>query len=301
MTETFLLSKKSINLKTLFEERKQSLDHETLDDIFYDPSSLLEVCGLTGVLDDEPFKYIRTAGNVWEFYLLRFASKIGCRQYNRLIKPIPHQQGRFAGCSRRKLGNPYDIWPYNYPLIENRYLRKATGSFANKLVSRKCPIRQLKGKNDFEEMRNKAAKAYFKYLIGRETGRTITRVLFEELRGYDDFKGRLRLLVKTYPKNDLFITSGLMTCLYGGKNIKWVDAELAIAVAKALAEKCRTTPNPIVKNVYNILYSKKSNRDFRPPYKNIYDIKGGNRERVNINFRIQTWLKLLEDTLHASK
>ena len=154
MAEISLLSKKSINLKTLFEERRTpSSDHETLEDIFYDPSRLLKVCGLKGVLEDEPFKYIRTAGTVWEFYLLRFTVNIGCRQYNRLTKPISRQQPPIDGCSRRKLGNPYDIWLYNYPRIENRYLRKATESFAKKLVSRNCPIRQLKLKRnkDFEE------------------------------------------------------------------------------------------------------------------------------------------------------
>jgi hypothetical protein len=118
------------------------------------------------------------------------------------------------------------------------------------------------------------------------------------LRECEDFQGRLFLLLKTYPTNDLFITSGLMTCLYGGKNIQWVDAKLANAVVLAMKRK---TSSPIVENVCNILISKKNNKYFRPPYKNIYDVKGGNRERVNINFRIQTWLKLLEDTLHASK
>lgn len=295
MREISLLSKKSTNLKNLFEERKtQSADHETPEDVFYDPSRLLEVCGLKGVLDEEPFKYIRTAGSVWEFYLLRFAKNIGRRQYNKLInKPIYWQQEPVAGGTRRRVGNPYNIWPNNYPTIKNPSLQKATESFANKLVSRKCPIRQ-RGSDDFATKRKKAAQSFFKYLIGGK----ITKTLFDKLRECEDSQNSLIHLIKNYPQIDLFITSGLMTCLYGGKNIHWVDAKLANAVATAMKRK---TLSPIVENVCNILISKKNNKYFKPPYRNIYDVKGGNRERVNINFRIQTWLKLLEDTLRASK
>ena len=294
MAEISLLSKQNKKLRHLFEERKsQSSGHERPEDIFYDPSRLLKDCGLKGVLDDEPFKYIMTAGSVWEFYLLRFANNVGPRQYNKLIKPIAWSEEPSGGCSRRKLGNPYDTWHDNYPEIKNRYLRKATESFANKLVSRKCPIRQ-KGSNDFIEKRKNAAKYLFKYLIGGK----ITQTLFDKLRECEDFQDRLIHLIKNYPQNNLFITSGLMSCLYGGKNTDWVNAKLANAVITAMKRK---TSNTIVENVCNILNSKKNNKYFKPPYKNIYDVKGGNRERVNINFRIQTWLKLLKDTLNASK
>jgi len=294
LREISLLSKKSTNLKNLFEERKaQSSDHETPEDIFYDPSRLLEICGLKGVLDDEPFKYIRTAGSVWEFYLIGFAKNISRRQYKKLIKHISWQQKPIAGCTRRKVGNPYDKWNDNYPEIENRDIRKATESFANKLVVRECPIRQ-QGNEDFATKRKNAAQSFFEYLIGGK----ITKKLFEKLRECEDSQNSLIHLIKNYPQNDLFITSGLMTCLYGGRNTEWVDAKLASAVATAMKRK---TPNTIVENVCNILNSKKNNKDFKPPYKNIYDVKGGNRERVNINFRIQTWLKLLGDTLNASK
>lgn len=294
MREISLLSKKSTNLKTLFEERKDpSSDHETPEDVFYDPSKLLAKCGLKSVLDDEPFRYIITAGSVWEFYLLRFAKNIGRRQYNKLIKSISWPQEPIDGCTRRRVGNPYNIWPNNYPKIKNPSLQKATESFANKLVSRKCPIRQ-RGSDNFATKRKDAAKFFFNYLIGGK----ITKYLFNKLRECEDFQDRLLLLVKTYPQKDLFITSGLMTCLYGGKNTQWVNAKLANAVVTAMKRK---TSSPIVENVCTILTSKKNNKYFKPPYKNIYDVKGRNRERVNINFRIQTWLKLLEDTLRASK
>lgn len=302
MAEISFLSKQNKKLRCLFEERKTQLSgHEALEDIFYDPSKLLDDCGLKGVLDDEPFKYIRTAGSVWEFYLLRFVSKIGRRKFNNLIKPISSEQDPINGCRRTKLGNPFDKWHENYPMIKNSHLQKATQSFADKLVSRKCPIRQLKGSNDFDEKRKKAAEAFFRYLIGGESGRKITKVLFEKLKGYDDFQDRLLLLVKTYPQYDLFITSGLMTCLYGGKNVEWVDAKLASAVANALKSKYHRNPMPVVQNVCNIIDSQKNKKYFKPPYKDIYHVRVGHRERVNINFRIQTWLKLLKDTLNASK
>ena len=294
MREISLLSKRRKDLENLFAEKNdQSPYYETPENIFDDPARLLDVCGLKKVLDEEPFKYIRTAGSVWEFYLLSFAKNIGCREYNKLTKSIYWSQKPIAGCTRRRVGNPYDKWNDNYPEIENNELKKATVPFANKLVSRGCPIRQA-GSGDFITKRKNAAQSFFKYLIGGK----ITKKLFEELRECEDFQIRLIHLIKNYPKNDLFITSGLMTCLYGGRNVDWIDAKLANAVATAMKRK---TLSPIVENVCNILISKKNNTYFKPPYKNIYVFKGGNRERVNINFRIQTWLKLLEDTLRASK
>jgi hypothetical protein len=298
LVEISLLSKQNKKLRHLFEERKsQSSGHETPDDIFYDPSRLLKDCGLKGVLDGEPFKYIMTAGSVWEFYLLRFAKNVGLRQYNKLIKPISWSEEPVADCSRRKLGNPYDTWHDNYPEINNRYLREATESFANKLVSRKCPIRQ-KGSDDFIKKRKNAAKYFFKYLIGRK----ITQTLFDELRECEDFKDSLILLIKSEdPHDKLFLTSGLMTCLYGGRNADWINANLARTVATALKNKCYRNSTPIIRNVCNILDSQKNKKYFKPPFKDIYDVRVGGRERVNINFRIQTWLKLLEDTLRDTK
>lgn len=295
LAEILLLSNKDKRLKPLFKEPPNQSAHEAPEDIFYEPAHLLKACDLKDVLNDEPFKYIMTAGGVWEFYLLRYAKNIGRREYGKLIKRIPDSKYAISGYSKRKLGNPYDVWPNNYSeeKIDNSELRRASEPFANKLVSRGCPVRQ-KGSNSFIKKRRRAAQAFFNYLIGGK----ITKKLFEKLKDCESIQKALLLLIKKYPQNDLFITSGLMTCLYGGRNVDWIDAKLANAVAIAMKRK---PASPIIMDVCNILISKKNYKSFKPPFKDIYDVRGEARERVNINFRIQTWLKLLKDTLIASK
>lgn len=295
MAEIFLLKpmcKPSKNFKILFEERK-STSADGVENIFYDPSKLLEACGLKAVLNKEPFEYITTAGRVWEFYLLRFASDIHKSEYNHLIKSIGRKQSPIEGCRRSNLGNPFDKWKGNYKAIDNNDLSKATLSFVKKLVSRQCPIRQ-NGTDDFSQKRKKAAKSFFNYL----TGGTIKQNFFNELRDCPDMQIRLAKLINEYPSNKLFITSGLMTCLYGGKNVDWVDSKLSIAVYRSLNNFVKTETMQIT---HQLLKATGSNKKFKPPFKNIYDVNFGNRERVILNFRIQTWLKLLEDTLNASR
>ena len=166
MAEISILNKQNKELRHVFKEHpSQSSGHETPGNIFYDPSRLLNHCGLIGVVNKPPFEYVRTAGIVWEFYLLRFAKNISLRQYKKLVKRVPSSEDPIAGCSRRKLGNPYDKWHNNYPEINDSNLRKNTEPFANKLVSRKCPVRQ-KGSDDFIKKRRIASKALFEYLIG---------------------------------------------------------------------------------------------------------------------------------------
>jgi len=299
MLNIYLLKKnikKSKSLSELFIE-KGSFDEgrEAQSNIFYEPAKLLDACGLKDVLKNEPFKYIITPSRIWEFYLLRYVH-ISRRDYKKLTAPITIGQQPVKRCIRSAVGNPFDKWQSNYHLINSRKLRKETLSFAKKLASRKCPIRQ-KGTNDFKNKRKIAAKSFFKYLIGQ----TIKNKIFEELKNSQDSQSRLTILINNYPNNNLFITSGIMVCLYGGKNTDWIDSKLANALLKAIKHKMGKYKNTVLKDIYNIIRIKADSKHFRPPYKGIYDVGIGNRERVNINFRIETWLKLLEDTFNASR
>lgn len=295
--DIILLDKKSTGLNSLFKEvSTKNGSQQSPEDIYYNPVELLDNCGLKDILTDKPFNNIRTAGSVWEFYLLRFADDISRSRYRPLIKSIPRECEPIAGCSRRRVGNPYNTWESNYPEIDDSVLRSAAKPFANKIVSRKLPVRQARG-DDFKAKRRNAAKVFFNYLIGIN----IKKNLLAKLQECENFQEQLILLLKKYPDNDLFVTSGLMVCLYGGRKKTWVDARLASAVANSLSKKSDDASNDYTSKVCSILMSKRKNKDFRLPYHDIYDPRRGNRERVNINFRIQTWLKLLEDTGNASK
>jgi hypothetical protein len=303
MPEYLLLNNEmKTELGKLFEEKKAQPRRGISEDIFENPSVLVAKCGLSNVLDSSPFKYIRTAGTVWEFYLLRYANefsdgKHSKKKYNKLIKPLGRNENPLPGCSRRKVGNPYNIWLRNYPLIENKELQRRTQSFANKLVSRKCPIRKLKNSHDFMDKRKNAANAFFRFLVKQN----ITIKMFKELVDHEEagFQCRMAQLLHKYPSNPIFITTGVMTALYGGKNTQWIDARLGKAVCKALRNH-KGGDEQLIKKICQML-DRKDGKDFRPPYASIYDVKGGNRERVNVNFRTQTWLKLLEETLNAGK
>lgn len=285
-------------LRDLFKERNPPTQGgETPENVFYEPAKLLKHLGLNNVLEREPFKNIRTAGRVWEFYLLRVIEP-GRRDYNYLIKPVFSKPAPFKGCTRAKLGNPYDKWLKNYPDISTgelgkRILGRAAKSFAKKLMSRKCPVRQ-KGTSDFYKKRKHAAKRFFAYLING----TVNRNLYSELRDCDTSQGILAKLIIKYPRNNLFLASGLMICLYGGKNENLIDSNLAKAVNRNLKS---LNDSEYKKKTLQILKVESKQNSFKPPFQDIYDAMGGNRERVNINFRIQTWLKLLEDTLNANQ
>ena len=290
MANILLISKRHKNINSdIFTETCEHVNGERPENIFHAPSRLIEECGLDKALNDEPFKNIRSAGTVWEFSLLRFL-KIGRRAYNPLIKPV--YDSPIPRYSARRLGNPYHKWKDNYPRIENNDLKWVALSFAKKLVSRGMPIREA-GSSDFMDKRKAAAKAFFKYLLG---GR-ITKELFLKLRD-KDFQSILTRLIKENPGDDLFVVVGLMTCLYGGKNASRVDTRLAHIVASRV--KAKNKDNPVIKQICRILYSKTGD-EFSPPFKDIYDPRGGNRELVLIRFRVTTWLKLIGDTLDASK
>jgi hypothetical protein len=290
MAYIFFLSKKRKDIDAaIFTEPPSSSGGEVPKDVFYDPSRLIRECGLEKVLDGDPFKYIRSAGGIWEFYLLRLLD-ISKRQYNHLIKPVLNSA--ISGCSSRQLGNPYYRWRENYPKIENENLLAEVKSFVKKLVSRKCPIRQ-NGTYDFLEKRKRAAKAFLNYLLGRK----ITQKLFIQIRD-KEFQKILARLINENPGDNLFVVVGLMTCLYGGKNVLHVDRDLAHTVANHLKGKANT--NSAIQKVCGVLYSKTA-KEFSPPYKDIYDPRSYNRELVLIRFRVSTWLKLIGDTFDASR
>ncbi|HPM09150.1 MAG TPA: hypothetical protein PK941_01725 [Paludibacter sp.] len=299
MLNIYFLKKNKIipkSLSELFVEKGNfNAGKEMENNIFYEPAKLLQACGFKDVLNEEPFKYIITPSRIWEFYLLRYIN-IGRRDYKKLTTAITIGQQPVEGCTRSAVGNPFDKWQSNYHLIKSRKLQEETLSFAKMLASRKCPIRQ-NGTLYFINRRKQAAKSFFKYLIGQ----TIHNKIFEKLKASRNSQSRLTILINNYPNNDLFITSGIMVCLYGGKNTDCIDSGLAHALLKAIKHKRGKDKNTDLNDVYNIIKIKANSNYFRPPYKDIYDVRFGNRERVNINFRIETWLKLLEDTFDASR
>jgi hypothetical protein len=289
-------SKRPSNItEMLFTEKcALSVDSEEVEDIFYDPSKLLERLDLKGILENEPFNSITTAGSVWEYYLLRFVH-VKRLSYRQLIKNVDQNESAIDGCRRTALGNPYDIWQRNYKIINNQCLKRKALPFVNILLRRKCPIRQ-NGTSVFLSKRKIAARAFFSYLIGNTT----TYKFFSYLENCNDFQEQLTKLILKHPKNRLFLTSGLMMCLYGGKNVSWLNSKLAKAVHDNLNSFAKHTETG-QKTIRYLAMNAGNKHSFKPPFKDIYHPIVGNRERVNINFRIQTWLKLLNDTLYASK
>ena len=255
MLNVYLLKKNrntSKSISELFAENGSSDKGRVAQaSIFYDPAKLLDACGFDDVLDNEPFKHIITPSRIWEFYLLSFLrdsdSDISRRDYKKLTAPISIEHQPVKGCRRSAVGNPFDKWKSNYHLIENGKLRNETLPFAKKLASRKCPIRQ-DGTNDFKNKRKAAAKSFFKYLIGQ----TINNEIFEKLKDSQNSQSRLTILINNYPNNDLFITSGIMVCLYGGKNTDWIDSKLANALLKAIKYRGGKDNNTVLIDIYNI-------------------------------------------------
>lgn len=298
MNDIFLLSKKiPCRNADIFEERGSSVNGQLPANFFYNPAKLLEACELNKSLEKPPFKYIRSAGGIWEFYLMRFAPKIDGRKWGNLIAKVCGEA--VPGCRRQAVGNPYKAWERNYPkeIQEERSLKKTGRLFASKLVARNCSIRQA-GSSDFNRRRKAAAKAFFNYLLGGINATRKQRI-FEELRDMS-LQGKLIHLIRKCPNEPLFLAVGLMTCLYGSKNAVNVDRELARLVACKL--ESRNLTSPAVGRISGCLKSIRS-KEFAPPYKSIYDrdARGGQREQVRIYFRATVWLKLLEDTCNAAE
>lgn len=259
------------------------------------PNAVIEALGLkTNFLDDPPFKYLRTGSEVWEFYLIRMF-KVESKTYNFWIKPFKNDEKSTYKKNRKherrqKVGVPYKKFEHKYPKIDDKQLEKKAAPFVKQLMKFEHPLRMKDSKNIGNRLN--AAKAFNKYLLGPFESQKLNKILIES----NEIEALAKLLKRAYHNNSMnsehMLSVCLMLCLYGQngqKKEKKIPHELAELVAKKIPKKTEMS-DEIVYELQKV--SKNFRKDFKPPYANIYD----NRDRVNIFFRILTWIKLVKDT-----
>lgn len=260
------------------------------------PNVVIESLGLkTDFLEKPPFKYLRTGSEVWEFYLIRMFEIEG-KTYNFWIKKFKKDEkstykNKCRKYERRqKVGVPYKEFKSKYPKIDDEKLKKKVALFVKRLMKFEHPLRMKDSKNTGNRL--EAAIAFKEYLLKPFESQNLSKILFES----NEMEALTELLKRAFYNNSMnsehMLSVCLMLCLYGQNGRKKgtkIPHELAELVAKKIPQK-KEMSDEIIHELQKV--SKNFSRDFNPPYANIYN----NRDRVNIFFRIRTWIKLVKDT-----
>ncbi|MCQ2121621.1 MAG: hypothetical protein MJY78_07330 [Fibrobacter sp.] len=234
-----------------------------------------------------PFKDIRTGANIWEYYLLRM---FDCKK-SRYEKLRKKPSLTYSGLRKIPVGFNYSAWKKRYPEINNEDLKKSSSGFIESLKEKRCALRFNDHDKDFIKKRQRAAKAFFKYLT---SGIDVDSL--KKCGGLYDIL--ISLIKKTGKKRtnrmDHLCCIGLMLCLYGRKDECDVSADLA----KCVCAKIDKIKNSLVDEICTVLRKETQNftKNFKPPYSNIY---GFYQDRAIILFRLTTWLTLVESTSKA--
>ena len=283
------------------EEGNSLLTEKTIED----PNAVLKALGLnTNFLDKEPFSNLRTNSDIWEFYLIKMF-KIKKDEYKNWIDEFKDDSPAYRHCSRRRVGNPWPQFKDNdakYPTIENDKLIKASEKFVGRLQEFKGPLRKLDEKN--KKNRIKAAKAFNSYLLNSiKFGKDAAAVkqIFINKKSEDSVLGEL--LRRSYWKNNLGLDSNhmlaicLMLCLYGHQKQGYISQQLAKNVCDKLS-KLKKIDGGLIEEITKKLKDRTENfkKPFIPPYKYLYTKY---RDRINIFFRIKTWIRLVKTTYLA--
>lgn len=234
-----------------------------------------------------PFKDIRTGANIWEYYLLRM---FDCKK-SRYEKLRKKPSLTYSGLRKIPVGFNYSAWKKRYPEINNEDLKKSSSGFIEGLKEKKCALRFNDHDSDFIKKRQRAAKAFFKYLT--------SGIDVDSLKKCGRLYDILISLIRTAEKkkadrmNHLCCIS-LMLCLYGRKD----ECEVSADLAKCVCTKIGKIKNSLVNEICTVLRKETRDftRNFKPPYSSIY---GYYQDRAIILFRLTTWLNLVESTSKA--
>lgn len=295
--------KKKKEFKEILSEKEEGnslLTKKTIED----PNAVLKALGLnTDFLSNEPFSNIRTNSDIWEFYLIKMF-KIKQKEYENWIEDFVDKSPAYRHCRRRRVGNSWKQFNDNdvkYPTIYNKDLIKASEKFVGRLQEFKGPLRKIDKKNI--KNRKIAAKAFNSYLLkSMDFGKkAINDIFFDNKK--EDFI-LMELLRRSYWNKNPGLDSNhmlaicLMLCLYGRQKQGYISPQLAKIVCEKLDDlkKCN---DGLIEEITKKLKDKTGNfeKSFIPPYKGVYT---KHRDRINIFFRIKTWIRLVKTTYLAS-
>lgn len=295
--------KKKKDFKEILSQREEGnslLAKKTIEN----PNAVLKVLGLnTNFLDKEPFSNLRTNSDIWEFYLIKMF-KIKKDEYENWIDEFKDDSPAYRHCSRRRVGNPWPQFNDNdakYPTIENDKLIKASEKFVGRLQQFKGPLRKEDEKN--KKHRKRAAKAFNSYLLNSmRFGKNAVKEIFINKKSEDSVLGEL--LKRSYWEKNPGLDSNhmlaicLMLCLYGHQKQGYTSQQLAKIACDKLSE-LKKIDGGLIEEITKKLKDRTENfkKPFIPPYKDVYTKY---RDRINIFFRIKTWIRLVKTTYLAS-
>lgn len=284
------------------------------------PAKVLKDLGLiSNYLQETPFCYIRSYAPIWEYYLvalfLKKYEKEIKQNYDFMRRPPSKKEGRKRlGRSFQGVGNlEYETWKKNYTRLDQpnltkyekeriRELKKESERFVKKLIKRKCSIRECSleeakpPQDGFIKSRKKAALAFLSFLIhGKKIKPTNIKELVAE-------KEKLLWLLAHFENSNQqetyrhILSTSLLMCLYGYKG-GVVSKKFCRYVKKCISKenvKNKELKNHVVKLLTSAI-EKKDSRYVDPPLKKIYQ----NRDRINIQQRLGTWMQLLKGVSNA--
>ena len=284
------------NIFSVYEKGNSLLVNESIED----PNVVLKILGMsTEFLEKEPFVNLRTNSNVWEFYLLKMFG-VTEKQFSSITSDFDEEP--YEDTTRQRVGNSYDSFAKSevkYPTIKDEKLKKRAEPFIKRLKATKYALRQKDSKNI--KNRIKAATAFRAYLL--QTFDYPKAILKKVLGGKDGpLTDDLRLaeLLKAkgiYDNKEHLLAVCLMFCLYGSKKKKMIAHKLADEVCEGLSqysskdEERQNLIDTITESLSKA--SEGYKKDFYPPYGYVYDKY---RDRVNVFFRLRTWMYLLKVT-----
>lgn len=285
-----------MNIFSVYEKGNSLLVDEDIED----PNTVLSILDLSAdFLEKEPFMNLRTNSNVWEFYLLKMF-RVTEKQFVAMTADFDEEA--YDDTTRQRVGNSYKSFAKSevkYPTIKNEKLKKASAAFVKRLKESKYALRR----KDSENIKNriKAATSFRKYLL--QTFDYPKAILQKVLGGKDGPKTddiRLAELLKAkgnQENKEHLLAVCLMLCLYGSKNRQMIAGELAEKVCEELNKQCSNSSEQqdLIETIQKSLStaSNQFRKNFYPPYGYVYDKY---RDRVNVFFRIRTWMYLLKVT-----
>lgn len=273
-----------------------------------------------------PFCYIKTNTRIWELFLLRNSSKnITNKMYLQLTRSFKGEYDSFDKCTCAEIGIKKSDWRDTYTEIDNKdssqiakvffdTVQEFTNHFSaqNRIDSGKLiPLRakniptKVKSLQKDKCIRSKAAKAFFRYMIG-DKNFSLTQEDVEELEAMKNEEGRLEenqliYLLEKRPNRHVFFV-GLMLCLFGHSYTNESEKKRVIGVSANFARKIALLLPKFADNqeyAYSIqndimhkLKSTKKN-DIYPIYREKVD------QKYRVSFRLNTWIHLLIESKKA--
>ncbi len=273
-----------------------------------------------------PFCFIKTNTRIWELFLLRNSSKIIPRNmYLQLTRGFKEEYDSFDNCTCAKIGIKKGNWRNTYTEIKNEESSQiaeaffdAAKEFTNHFSAKSridsgklIPLRakniatKVKSLQKDKCIRSKAAKAFFRYMIG-DKNFSLTQEDVEELEAMKNEEGRLEenqliyLLDKRPNKHVFFV--GLMLCLFGRSYTNESNKKRESGVSANFAQKNawllpkfadnQEYAYTIKNDIMHELKSTKKN-EILPIYRENVD------QKYRVSFRLNTWIHLLIESKKA--